>query len=74
MQCENTISDVLAYFTQAIRKNVPCRGEAKWIVTVNPPRDGNDGKVRLCDFCNRWDYLTFPRQSLAHADESGSAS
>jgi hypothetical protein len=34
-------------------------------VTVNPPRDGNDGKVRLCDFCNKHDYIGFSRNAVS---------
>lgn len=69
MQCQNTVSDALTYFTQAVRVNAPCKGEAQWIVTVNPPRDGNDGKVRLCDFCNKHDYQGFPRVALGKGEQ-----
>lgn len=71
MQCQNTVSDALTYFTRAVRVNVPCKGEAKWVVTVNPPREGNDGKVRLCDFCNKYDYLSFPRVALGKGEQRG---
>lgn len=64
MQCENIIPSVGAYFFEAKIKNVRCDGIAKWVVTVNPPSKENDGKVRLCDHCNKFDYLTFPRKTI----------
>ena len=68
MQCGNYSPDCLVYFTQARIKNVRCTGKAKWIVTVNPPNSERSGKIRLCDLCNRFDYLTFPREKLGDYD------
>lgn len=45
-------------------QRVPCDREAKWEVTVNPPTEQSDGKVRLCDVHNRTDYIGFPRSPV----------
>ena len=62
MNCQHTKLDTFAFFAGCQRKSVPCEGEAKWRVSVNPPKNGNDGTVLLCDNCNRFSYQTFPRE------------
>ena len=64
MQCENIVDDLGAYFLQCKRVPVRCKGEAKWVVSVNPPSKDRDGKVRLCEHCNKFDYLTFKRERI----------
>ena len=64
MECENYILSTGAYFLQGKKVHKKCTREAKWIVTVNPPKEDKDGKVRLCDHCNKWDYKIFPRKKL----------
>ncbi|TDR27791.1 hypothetical protein [Aquamicrobium defluvii] len=68
MRCENYVPSMGAYWLEARVVPVRCGGEAKWEVSVNPPRNGNDGKVRLCDHCNRFDYQTFRRAPLAKVE------
>lgn len=68
MRCQNKVSDTLAYFFQGLRKNAGCIGEARWEVTMNPPRAGDDGKVRLCDHCNGLDYIGFQRIALGKSE------
>jgi hypothetical protein len=64
-QCENTVSDLGAYFLQGRRVPVRCARDAAWVVSVNPPTKDSDGNVRLCDSCNALDYRTFPREKIA---------
>lgn len=64
MQCENTVQCLGSYFIKGERVNVRCTGEARWIVSVNPPSEKSDGKVRLCDHCNKFDYRVFPRVKI----------
>ena len=64
MRCENIKRDIGAYFAGAKNQAVRCDGEAEWEVKVNPPRGDDDGKVRLCDICNRYTYLTFNRERI----------
>ena len=64
MQCENTIPHLGAYFTQCQVKLTRCTGEAKWAVRVNPPSKDRSGIVRLCDHCNKFDYLYFKRSPI----------
>lgn len=65
MKCENRIPDVGEYFVQGRRTLRRCDGEALWSVRVNPPSAKSDGTVNLCDHCNRFEYLYFPRVALA---------
>lgn len=67
MRCENYTGDLGAYFLEGRRASVPCKREAAWIVSVNPPRGESDGRVRLCEHCNKFDYLGFPREKLTPA-------
>lgn len=64
MQCENMVDDLGAYFLQCRRVPVRCTGEATWAVRVNPPSTKSDGIVRLCDHCNRFDFLYFRREKI----------
>lgn len=64
MQCENYTLSPMDYFLAGERRHKRCTSEAKWIVSVNPPNSERDGKVRLCDHCNSFDYRTFPREPL----------
>lgn len=64
MKCEE-IFDLLVSLGG---RRVPCKDEAAWAVKVNPPRDGNDGTVKLCEFHNRVDYVGLSRQSLGKSE------
>lgn len=68
-QCEQYICDPSAYWTRGERRSIRCSGTAVAVVKVNPPTKNNSGLVRLCDFCNRWDYQGFPR--LVGVSETG---
>jgi len=63
-QCENSVDDLGAYFLQCQRVPVRCTRKATWIVTVNPPSEKRDGKIRLCNHCNRFNYLYFKRERI----------
>lgn len=66
--CENKVASLGAYFFEGERRYERCRSPAKWIVSVNPPSKDSDGKIRLCNHCNRFDYTTFPRAPLSPAE------
>jgi hypothetical protein len=68
MQCENRVPALGAYFLQGRIVHVPCNGVAAWEISVNPPTAERTGKVRLCDHCNKFDYLSFPRSELTVGD------
>lgn len=70
IQCENTVLSSSAFWLAGERKSERCSFKAKWIVAVNPPTEERDGKVRLCDHCNRFDYITFPREKLNEIDSA----
>lgn len=61
--CQNKIHDLGALFFQERVAFTSCKRPATWSVTVNPPRAEKNGKVLLCDECNRHEYRwpDFPR-------------
>lgn len=68
MQCENTILNNSAYWLEGRRQYERCPDTAEFIVSVNPPKPEHDGKIRLCAFCNKWDFQAFPRKPLNAED------
>jgi hypothetical protein len=68
--CQNWKPNTFAYFLQARIVNQRCDEPAEWIVKVNPPKEGNDGCVRLCDLCNRFEYQTFSRERIQQPTEA----
>lgn len=67
--CGGHEADFGAYFFEGKRVHRRCKRPPAFRVFVNPPRDGNDGTVLLCSFCNDWDYQTFRREPLATPKE-----
>jgi hypothetical protein len=58
------VTNLGSYFLEGRRVHETCKRPPAFRVFVNPPRDGSDGTVLLCDHCNRFDYATFRREPL----------
>ena len=66
IQCNGNTNDLAAYFLAGRVVPKKCSRPAVWEVSVNPPTPGNDGKVRLCELCNGFDFQGFPRTKIPH--------
>lgn len=64
IQCEDHIPSLGAYWLQGKIVNTRCTREAKWEVSVNPPTEKHDGKIRLCDLCNSSGLVEFTRKLI----------